>query len=336
MDLSVIIVSWNTCQIAAECLASVTRERTDASSEVWVVDNASSNGGATLVRETFPDVHLIENRENMGFATANNQAIAASSGRYVLLLNSDTVVHPGAFDVLVRFMDERPEAGAAGPLTLNPNGTLQLSCYPSPTLARELWFLLHLDRLHPYGVYPMARWNHGQPRPVDAVLGACLMVRRSVLEQVGVLDPAYFMYSEEIDLCYRIQRAGWRIYWAPTAVIDHYGGPGTRQVAASMFTISRQSVLFPQEPRPLGCRRLQAGVAGCRPAAAGADAVASLRDQRHGGSAIWRWPAAIGESAAHAAGAMSRPHSPAAPARASAQDRSGHKLAGRDFGSRRS
>jgi GT2 family glycosyltransferase len=181
----------------------------------------------------------------VGFATANNQAIAASSGRYVLLLNSDTVVHPGAFDVLVRFMDEHPEAGAAGPLTLNPNGTLQLSCYPSPTLARELWFLLHLDRLHPYGVYPMARWNRGQPRPVDAVLGACLMVRRSVLEQVGVLDPAYFMYSEEIDLCYRIQRAGWRIYWAPAAVIDHYGGQSTRQVAASMFLqLYRSKVRF--------------------------------------------------------------------------------------------
>lgn len=245
MDLSVIIVSWNTCQITRACLESVARQDADANIEVWVVDNASSDGSAALVQESFPDVHLIENRVNVGFATANNQAIAASSGHYVLLLNSDTVVHPGAFTALLRFMDEHPEAGAAGPLTLNPDGSLQISCYPSPTLARELWFLLHLDRWHPYGAYPMARWSTSQPRPVDAVLGACLMVRRSVLEQVGVLDPAYFMYSEEIDLCYRIRRAGWRIYWVPTAVIDHYGGQSTRQVAASMFLqLYRSKVLF--------------------------------------------------------------------------------------------
>lgn len=245
MDLSVIIVSWNTRQITRECLESVARQHSEASVEVWVVDNASSDGSAAMVRDTFPHVHLIENRENVGFATANNQAIAASSGRYVLLLNSDTVVHPGAFDALVRFLDEHPEAGAAGPHTLNPDGSLQISCYPSPTLARELWFLLHLDRLYPYGAYPMARWNTRQPRPVDAVLGACLIVRRSVLEQVGVLDPAYFMYSEEIDLCYRIRRAGWRIYWAPQASIVHYGGQSTRQVAASMFMqLYRSKVLF--------------------------------------------------------------------------------------------
>lgn len=245
MDLSVIIVSWNTRQITRECLESVARQRSSASIEVWVVDNASSDGSAEMVRETFPDVHLIENTENVGFARANNAAIAASTGRYVLLLNSDTVVRPGAFDALVQFLDEHPEAGAAGPHTLNPDGSLQVSCYPSPTLARELWFLLHLDWLLPYGAYPMARWSTGQPRPVDAVLGACLIVRRAVLEQAGVLDPAYFMYSEEIDLCYRIRRAGWRIYWVPQAKIVHYGGQSTRQVAASMFMqLYRSKVLF--------------------------------------------------------------------------------------------
>jgi hypothetical protein len=245
MDLSVIIVSWNTCQVLRECLESVQRQRSSASIDVWVVDNASKDGSAEMVRETFPAVHLIENSENVGFARANNVAVAASSGRYVLLLNSDTVVLPGAFDALIDFLDAHPEAGAAGAHTLNPDGSLQVSTYPSPTLARELWFLLHLDRLRPYGAYDMAQWSSDQPRPVDAVLGACLIVRRATLDQVGALDPAYFMYSEEIDLCYRIRRAGWRIYWVPQAKIVHYGGQSTRQVAASMFIqLYRSKVLF--------------------------------------------------------------------------------------------
>ena len=245
MDLSVIIVSWNTCQVLRECLESVQRQRSRASIDVWVVDNASKDGSAKMVREAFPGVHLIENSENVGFARANNAAIAASSGRYVLLLNSDTVVFPGAFDALVDFLDAHPEAGAAGAHTLNPDGSLQVSSYPSPTLARELWFLLHLDRLRPYGAYDMAQWSSDQPRQVDAVLGACLIVRRATLDQVGALDPAYFMYSEEIDLCYRIRRAGWRIYWVPQAKIVHYGGQSTRQVAASMFLqLYRSKVLF--------------------------------------------------------------------------------------------
>ncbi len=245
MDLSVIIVSWNTCQVLRECLESVQRQRSSASIDVWVVDNASKDGSAEMVRETFPAVHLIENSENVGFARANNAAVAASSGRYVLLLNSDTVVLPGAFDALIDFLDAHPEAGAAGAHTLNPDGSLQVSTYPSPTLARELWFLLHLDRLRPYGAYDMAQWSSDQPRPVDAVLGACLIVRRATLDQVGALDPAYFMYSEEIDLCYRIRRAGWRIYWVPQAKIVHYGGQSTRQVAASMFIqLYRSKVLF--------------------------------------------------------------------------------------------
>lgn len=245
MDLSVIIVSWNTCQVLRECLESVQRQRSSASIDVWVVDNASKDGSAEMVRETFPAVHLIENSENVGFARANNAAVAASSGRYVLLLNSDTVVLPGAFDALIDFLDAHPEAGAAGAHTLNPDGSLQVSTYPSPTLARELWFLLHLDRLRPYGAYDMAQWSSDQPRAVDAVLGACLIVRQATLDQVGALDPAYFMYSEEIDLCYRIRRAGWRIYWVPQAKIVHYGGQSTRQVAASMFIqLYRSKVLF--------------------------------------------------------------------------------------------
>jgi GT2 family glycosyltransferase len=180
-------------------------------------------------------VRLIENSKNVGFAQANNQAIQQSAGCYVLLLNPDTEVQPGALETLVRFMDAHPQAGAAGARLLNPSGTLQPSCHPAPTLSRELWRLFHLDALWPYACYPMAGWDLNTPREVDMVPGACLILSRDALDQVGLLDEDYFIYSEEVDLCYRLRRAGWRLYWLPQAVVIHYGGQSTRQMAAAMF-----------------------------------------------------------------------------------------------------
>ena len=153
----------------------------------------------------------------------------------MLLLNSDTVVQSGALDSLMQFLEHNPRAGAVGARTFNSDRTLQVSCYPAPTLSRELWFLLHLDWLRAYGSYDMSIWDPTAPREVDAVLGACLMVRRDVLERTGLLDEGYFMYSEEIDLCYRIRQAGWSIYWVPTSQIVHFGGQSTKQVAPAMF-----------------------------------------------------------------------------------------------------
>ncbi|NOZ06362.1 MAG: glycosyltransferase family 2 protein [Chloroflexi bacterium] len=252
-DLSIIIVNWNTRDLLAQCLESVagcqmsvvrhqssdTNDRPTGdrllTTDVWVVDNASSDGSAQMVRERFPWVRLIENEENVGFARANNQAIRRSNGRYVLLLNPDTEVQPGALETLVRFMDEHPQAGAAGARLLNPDGTLQPSCHPMPTLSRELWRLVHLDAFRSYAVYQMAAWDLALPRQVDVVQGACLILRREVLDNVGLLDEEYFIYSEEVDLCYRIWRAGWRIFWVPQAGVVHYEGQSTRQVAPQMF-----------------------------------------------------------------------------------------------------
>jgi len=251
--LSIIIVNWNTRDLLARCLESVAsrqisvaRHQTSDDSDrptddcllttdVWVVDNASSDGSAQMVRERFPWVRLIENEENVGFARANNQAIRQSNGRYVLLLNPDTEVQPGALETLVRFMDEHPEAGAAGARLLNPDGTLQPSCHPMPTLSRELWRLFHLDAFWPYAVYRMAAWDLTTPRRVDVAQGACLILRQEVLDSVGLLDEDYFIYSEEVDLCYRIRRAGWHVCWVPQAVVVHYEGQSTRQVAPQMF-----------------------------------------------------------------------------------------------------
>ena len=233
--ISIIIVSWNTASFLENCLTSILANPSTSTSEIWVVDNASSDDSPRMVREKFPRVHLIENSENVGFARANNQAIQHCTGKYVLLLNPDTLVASGALQSLVDFLDKHPEAGAAGPRILNPDGSLQVSSHPRPTLSRELWRLLHLDSLSPYAMYPRIKWETNQPQEADVLSGACLLLRKEVLEQVGFLDEDYFIYAEEVDLCYRIQRAGWRMYWVPQAEVVHFGGQSTQQVPTEMF-----------------------------------------------------------------------------------------------------
>lgn len=235
MDLSIIIVSWNTRELLELCLSSIYANQPSFEFETRVVDNASSDDSVQMIQTRFPQVKLHCNNDNVGFAHANNQAIQESAGRLVLLLNPDTEVKPNALETLIRFMDEHPKIGASGPLTLNPNETLQTSCYPLPTLSREIWRLLHLDQFQPYGSYKMTYWRQDEPREVEALLGACLMLRREALDQIGLLDEDYFIYSEEIDLCYRLRQAGWNIFWVPEAKIIHYGGQSTQQVAAKMF-----------------------------------------------------------------------------------------------------
>lgn len=200
-----------------------------------VVDNASSDGSREMVAERFPEVKLISNTQNPGFAYANNQALRQCSSELVLLLNADTVVKPGAIEILVDFMDKNPDVGICGARLLNPDGSLQVSAYPEPTLSREFWRLFHLDKLWFYGTYPMENWNHDEPRKVDILKGACLLIRSEALEDVGLFDEDYFIYSEDMDLCTRMQNSGWSLYWMPTAEIIHFGGQSTQQVAAEMF-----------------------------------------------------------------------------------------------------
>jgi GT2 family glycosyltransferase len=154
-------------------------------------------------------------------------------------------VHPGALAALVDFLDHQPKAGAVGSALVGGDGVLQTSCSPAPTVGRELWRLLHLDRLYPLAQYPMQRWSRVEPRPVDVVQGASLLLRRAALEQIGPLDETYFMYTEETDLCYRLRRAGWSVYWAPASVVTHYGGQSTRQIATMMFLqLYRSKLLY--------------------------------------------------------------------------------------------
>lgn len=235
MKLSIIIVSWNVCSFLKGCLTSLYAYPPAEDFEVFVVDNASKDGSHTMVKDSFPEVQLIENKENLGFARANNQGIKKSSGRYVLLLNPDTEVKPGSLESLVEFMDSHPEVGAAGSRYQNPDGSLQISCYPRPTLVREVWRLFHLDKFKQYAGYPVRSWDMETPRPVDTLQGASLILRRQTLDQVGLLDEDFFVYSEEVDLCYRIWKAGWGLYWVPQSQIIHFGGQSTQQESRKMF-----------------------------------------------------------------------------------------------------
>lgn len=248
MRLSIIIVNWNTRDLLRQCLLTVREAARSLSSsevEILVVDNASTDGSVAMLKEQFPSVKLIQNQENVGFARANNEALEISTGRYCMLLNPDTELSLIAIDSLLGFMEKTPESGAAGPLVLNPDKTLQLSCYPRPTLTREIWYLFHLDRFYPYARHWMHRWTLDSPRSVDVVLGACMILRREAIDDVGMFDPDYFMYSEEVDLCYRIRRAGWGVHWVPSAQIVHWGGQSTRLMASEMFlSLYRSKILY--------------------------------------------------------------------------------------------
>jgi GT2 family glycosyltransferase len=233
LDLAVVIVSYNTRELLRGCLRSL---EADAPTEIWVVDNGSTDGTRELVREEFPAVHLLCPEENLGFAAGNNLALARTNAGAVCLLNPDTVVHGRALTTLVRFLEQRPDAGVAGPQLLNPDGSFQHSAFRFPGLAQAF---LDLAPLHPRLLASRlnGRYRQGGDRPfeIDHPLGACMVVRRAAIEQVGLLDPAFFMYCEEIDWCWRMKRAGWRIFMVPSARVTHYGGQSTQQLREPMF-----------------------------------------------------------------------------------------------------
>ncbi len=238
MDLSIIIVNWNTRDLLVNCLNSI-QENLGAApalqAETFVVDNASSDGSAERIRSSFPWVHLIENQDNVGFARANNQAAALAQGKYILLLNPDTVLQPSAIKTMLAYLDTHRDVGAVGPRVLNPNGSVQVSVHPFPNLIRETWRLMHLDNILPLSEYPLSILRSDSSLQVDVLMGVCTLLRADVLDQVGFFDEQFFVYSEEVDLCLRIHQNGWRVYWLPKAVITHYSGQSTNQVPDKMF-----------------------------------------------------------------------------------------------------
>ena len=226
LDLSVIIVSYNTREMTLDCLRVLLPQLKGFTSEIFVVDNASADGSVAAVREAFPQVQCIENPRNAGFGAANNLAMAQAHGEFLLLLNSDAFPKPGAIAHLVSYLRTHPEAAVAGPRLLNADGTLQLSCFKFPTPLRcwmeNLWLSAALPRHPKIGDYRL--WPHDAERRVDSVIGACMLVRRTAYEQIGGFDERFFMYSEETDWQWRMQKAGWGVAFTPAAEVTHLAG----------------------------------------------------------------------------------------------------------------
>jgi GT2 family glycosyltransferase len=225
MDLSIIIVNWNTRDFLLQCLESVYQTMKRIEMDIFVVDNGSIDGSIAAAKERFSEVKFIQNEMNLGFAGANNQALRLAMGKYLLLLNPDTQVKKGAIDRLISFMDAHPEVGGAGAQLLNSDGSKQNSIANFPSLVTELLNKSLLRWLFPKA-FPGKERNYLEPIEVDSVIGACMIVKREAVEQVGLLDEDYFLFLEETDWCYRIKRAGWKIYHVPHSEIYHFQGKG--------------------------------------------------------------------------------------------------------------
>jgi GT2 family glycosyltransferase len=234
LDLSICIPTLQAKDLLRECLRSIYAQ-TRCAFEIIVVDNASRDGTVEMLRAEFPAVRVIVNATNVGFAKAMNQALRVSQGRYALLLNNDTVVLSNALDRLVAFADAHAEIGICGPKILNRDGTLQKQCRRSYATPWDLFcYFSGLSTLFPHSPlfarYLMTYRDEDETHPADAISGACMLIRRAVLEQIGWLDERFFAYQEDTDYCLRAQRAGWRVYYYPEAQIIHYASQGGSRV----------------------------------------------------------------------------------------------------------
>lgn len=247
MDLTIVIVSWNTCDILRDCLCSAYGQMADLECEVIVVDNASADDSVQMVKREFPDVCVIANTENRGFAGANNQGMAIAQGRYVLLLNSDTIVQEGALAQTVIFADAHPEAAVVGCRVLNADRTLQASCFMFPSVLNMVLSTTYLYKIFAknrfFGRERMTWWDKNDARAVDVISGCFMLVRQEAMKQVGLMDDSFFMYAEETDWCYRFKKAGWKNLYTPEGRIIHLGGQSTALVSAPMTAQLRLSIL---------------------------------------------------------------------------------------------
>jgi hypothetical protein len=240
IDVSIIIVSWNVRDLLRRCLQALGSQIVDCrppTAEMIVVDNASSDRTAEMLRAEFPNVRVITNSENAGFTRANNQALALAQGRYLFLLNPDTELHAGALQTLFDFAETNPRAGIIGPQLFYGDGSVQSSRRRFPTLATAFLESTILQQWFPRNRvltnFYMLDTRDNATQPVDWINGAAMFVRRAVYEQIGGLDEAFFMYSEELDWCYRAKQAGWEIFYLPTARVTHYEGKSSEQAVAA-------------------------------------------------------------------------------------------------------
>ncbi|MBI4050002.1 MAG: glycosyltransferase family 2 protein [Candidatus Doudnabacteria bacterium] len=249
MDLSVIIVSFNTREKLESCLRAVLASPTKFSFEIFVVDNASRDDSPEMVARQFPNVQLIKNPENRGYARANNQAIRLSRGRYILLLNSDVNVESDTFDKMITYMDNNATVGISGCKVVKPDGTLDLACRRSfPSLANSLFRVTGLSFLFPrtrLAAYNLTFLPEDEIAEVDSVMGAFLMIRREVIDEIGLLDEEYFMYGEDLDWCYRAKAAGCKVMYVPITTVRHdKGSSARRQPRESLYEFHRAMQIF--------------------------------------------------------------------------------------------
>ena len=248
VDLSIIIVNWNSLQFLRQCLRTVVAQQHGLQLEVIVIDNASYDGSAEMLADEFPQVRFVQGAENIGFARANNAAFAVSTGRVILFLNPDTEVLGDAVARMLALLDTRADAGAVGCRLLNTDGSLQTSCVqPFPTILNQLFDSELLRRW-----FPRAEWwgmralldRHGGAVSVEVISGACLMVSRIAFERVGRFSENYFMYAEDLDLCFKLHKAGFHNYYLGDASVVHHGGQSTSAKSENQFgnVLMRESV----------------------------------------------------------------------------------------------
>lgn len=224
--IAVVVVNWNTCQLLRTCLQSVLAQRP---AEIVAVDNGSTDGSVEMMRQEFPSVAVLVNPDNPGYGAAANRAIAACQGEYILLLNSDTELRAGALTALAACFDGHPRAGLVGPRLLNPDGTVQESCFPFPR------------PLRPLTKWALRSYTHDRPQVVPWVVGAALGLRRAAFEAVGGFDESYRMYFEEVDLAFRLNQSGWETRFTPSAEVVHIVAASTSQRRAEMALRTRLS-----------------------------------------------------------------------------------------------
>lgn len=255
--IAVVIVNYNTREHLRACLATVLSE---TPSEVVVVDNASSDGSVEMVQADYPDVVLHANKTNVGYGAAANQAIASCAAKYILLLNADTLLQSGALRALSTYLDLHPPAAIVGPRLVNPQGKQQPSCHPFPTPLNTLVHMSILSQLVGHVPFLRNRYLNPPPRRAKAVPwvhGAALAIRREAFEMVGGFDEAFFMYSEEVDLCYRLHDTGWQIHFAPVTTVVHVGGISTMQRRTEMGVQVFASIIQFYEQHCSRIRRLE-------------------------------------------------------------------------------
>ena len=246
VDISVVVVNWNTRELLKNCLASIADTAAGLAYEIIVVDNASQDGSQEMVRQFFPNVRLIANDENKGFGVANNQALRMMGGRYALLLNSDTILTSGAIRELLSFMDGHAEAGMVCGQLLNSDGSKQHSFASFPTLFSLMMNTPFLEYLFPQS-YPSKRYQYNAPIEVDSAIGACMLVRKTAMDNVGLFDERYFFFFEETDWAYRMKQAGWKVFHVPAAKIYHLQGQSIGPAIRSRIEFYRSRYQFFQK-----------------------------------------------------------------------------------------